>query len=156
MLTPKRRALKSSYSWPSRLILRLLLDRAYVRGLRSKRCGLPNPAVRSYVVDRPAPRCGQDAVAARPITGYKVAVTLYVTFPLEATPVDGYLQVRTRKPSPPRVGWQLEEGIFAGSPVAQMSRPLCNCFGRGPRPDLVTLACDSGLKYFEYGLWLQS
>jgi threonine synthase len=134
------------------------LDRAERSEAALKRCGLPTLLCVAMWLSRPAPRCWQDALPRDQITGYKVAVTLFVNFPSSRLLlVDGYLQVTDEEAISTARRLAAEEGIFAGfSSGANVAAALQLLRAEDRDQTVVTLACDSGLKYLSTDLWLQS
>jgi len=57
------------------------LDRAERSEAALRRSGLRTLVCAAMWLSRPAPRCWRDALPRDQITGYKVAVTLFVNFP---------------------------------------------------------------------------
>lgn len=76
---------------------------------------------------------------------------------LEATLVDGYLQVTDEEAISTARRLAAEEGIFAGfSSGANVAAALQLLREEDRDRTVVTLACDSGLKYLSTDLWLHS
>lgn len=117
-----------------------------------------NPAVRCYVVEPAGAAVLAGCVAARPNHriqggGYSIRELPF----LEATPVDGYLQVTDQEAISTARRLAAEEGIFAGfSSGANVAAALQLLHAEDRDQTVVTLACDSGLKYLSTDLWSQS
>jgi cysteine synthase A len=114
-----------------------------------------NPAVRCYVVE-PA---GAAVLAGRVAVqlnhriqggGYAMRELVF----LQDYPVDGYLQVSDEEAISCARRLAAEEGIFAGfSSGANVAAALQLLQGEARGKTIVTLACDSGLKYLSTDLW---
>jgi len=114
-----------------------------------------NPAVRCYVVE-PA---GAAVLAGRVAVqlnhriqggGYAMRELVF----LQDYPVDGYLQVNDEEAISCARRLAAEEGIFAGfSSGANVAAALQLLQGEARGKTIVTLACDSGLKYLSTDLW---
>jgi cysteine synthase A len=117
-----------------------------------------NPAVRCYVVEPAGAAVLAGCDAARPNHriqggGYSIRELPF----LEATPVDGYLQVTDQEAISTARRLAAEEGIFAGfSSGANVAAALQLLHAEDRDQTVVTLACDSGLKYLSTDLWSQS
>jgi cysteine synthase len=114
-----------------------------------------NPATRCYVVE-PA---GAAALAGEEVIrpnhrvqggGYAIRDLRF----LQNTVVDGYLQVADEEAIAGARRLAVEEGIFAGfSSGANLAAALQLLRGPHRGQTIVTLACDSGLKYLSTELW---
>jgi cysteine synthase A len=117
-----------------------------------------NPAVRCYVVEPAGAAVLAGCVGARPNHriqggGYSIRDLPF----LEATPVDGYLQVTDEEAISTARRLAAEEGIFAGfSSGANVAAALQLLRAEERDQTVVTLACDSGLKYLSTDLWSHS
>jgi cysteine synthase A len=106
-----------------------------------------NPAVRCYVVEPAGAAVLAGCVGARPNHriqggGYSIRDLPF----LEATPVDGYLQVTDEEAISTARRLAAEEGIFAGfSSGANVAAALQLLRAEERDQTVVTLACDSGL-----------
>ena len=114
-----------------------------------------NPAVRCYVVEPAGAAVLAGCVAVRPnhrIQGGGYSVN---DLPLlQDTRVDGFLQVTDEEAISAARRLALEEGIFAGfSSGANVAAGLQLLRADGRGQTVVTLACDSGLKYLSTDLW---
>ena len=114
-----------------------------------------NPAVRCYVVEPAGAAVLAGCVAARPNHriqggGYSIRDLPF----LEGTQVDGYLQVTDEEAISTARRLAAEEGIFAGfSSGANVAAALKLLRSDDRDQTVVTLACDSGLKYLSTDLW---
>ncbi len=114
-----------------------------------------NPSVRCYVVE-PA---GAAVLAGKPASrpnhrvqggGYSIRDLNF----LRDVPVDGYLQISDEETIDCARRLATEEGIFAGfSTGANVAAALQLLNGAHRGQSVVTLACDSGLKYLSTDLW---
>jgi cysteine synthase len=117
-----------------------------------------NPAVRCYVVEPAGAAVLAGCVTARPNHriqggGYSIRDLPF----LEDTLVDGYLQVTDEEAISTARRLAAEEGIFAGfSSGANVAAALQLLRAEDRDQTIVTLACDSGLKYLSTDLWLHS
>jgi cysteine synthase len=114
-----------------------------------------NPAVRCYVVEPVGAAVLAGRIAMRPnhrIQGGGYAMRELVF--LQDYPVDGYLQVSDEEAVSCARRLAAEEGIFAGfSSGANVAAALQLLQGEAHSKTVVTLACDSGLKYLSTDLW---
>jgi cysteine synthase len=114
-----------------------------------------NPAVRCYVVEPAGAAVLAGRVAVQPnhrIQGGGYAMRDLVF--LQDYPVDGYLQVSDEEAISCARRLAAEEGIFAGfSSGANVAAALQLLQGEANSKTVVTLACDSGLKYLSTDLW---
>jgi len=114
-----------------------------------------NPSVRCYVVEPAgaAVLAGQTAVQPNHRLqggGYAMCDLKF----LQGTRVDGYLQVTDEEAIACARRLAAEEGIFAGfSTGANLAAALQLLHGAHRGHTIVTLACDSGLKYLSTDLW---
>ena len=115
-----------------------------------------NPAVRCYVVE-PAGAAVLAGEAASPINhriqggGYAMRGLAF----LQGCRVDGYLQVTDDEASACARRLAREEGIFAGFSSGANVAAALQVLRRDARDQtIVTLACDSGLKYLSTDLWV--
>jgi len=117
-----------------------------------------NPAVRCYVVEPAGAAVLAGCIAARPNHriqggGYSIRELPF----LESTLVDGYLQVTDEEAISTARRLAAEECIFAGfSSGANVAAALQLLREEDRDQTVVTLACDSGLKYLSTDLWLHS
>lgn len=115
-----------------------------------------NPNVRCYVVEPAgaAVLAGEEAVRPNHRLqggGYAIGDLTFV----RDTTVDGYLQVTDEEAMTVARRLAAEEGIFAGfSTGANVAAALQLLQGAHRGQTIVTLACDSGLKYLSTDLWL--
>jgi cysteine synthase A len=114
-----------------------------------------NSAVRCYVVEPAGAAVLAGCSAARPnhrIQGGGYAIR-DLPF-LEGTQVDGYLQVTDEEAISTARRLAAEEGIFAGfSSGANVAGAMQLLRAEDREQTVVTLACDSGLKYLSTDLW---
>jgi cysteine synthase A len=116
---------------------------------------LANPAVRCYVVEPAgaAVLAGHTTVLANHRIqggGYSMRNLAF----LQDYPIDGYLQVTDDEAISCARRLAAEEGIFAGfSSGANVAAALQLLQGNACGQTVVTLACDSGLKYLSTDLW---
>jgi len=114
-----------------------------------------NPTVRCYVVEPAgaAVLSGADVVRANHrIQGGGYAMRSLAS--LRGFPIDGYLQVNDEEAITCARRLAAEEGIFAGfSSGANVAAALQLLKGELCDRTVVTLACDSGLKYLSTDLW---
>ncbi len=116
-----------------------------------------NPAVRCYVVEPAGAAVLAGQAAVRPNHrvqggGYSIRDLKFLT----DTAVDGYLQVTDQEAITCARRLAAEEGIFAGfSTGANLAAALQLLGGAHRGQTIVTLACDSGLKYLSTDLWSQ-
>jgi cysteine synthase A len=114
-----------------------------------------NSAVRCYVVEPAGTAVLAGCGAARPnhrIQGGGYAIR-DLPF-LEGTQVDGYLQVTDEEAISVARRLAAEEGIFAGfSSGANVAAAMQLLRAEDREQTVVTLACDSGLKYLSTDLW---
>lgn len=114
-----------------------------------------NPAVRCYVVEPAGAAVLAGHVAAQPNHriqggGYSMRNLAF----LQGCPVDGYLQVTDDEAMSSARRLATEEGIFAGfSSGANVAAAWQLLQGEARGQTIVTLACDSGLKYLSTDLW---
>jgi cysteine synthase len=114
-----------------------------------------HPAVRCYVVEPAGAAVLAGCAAARPNHriqggGYSIRDLPF----LEDTQVDGYLQVTDQEAISTARRLAAEEGIFAGfSTGANVAAALQLLRQDGRDRTVVTIACDSGLKYLSTDLW---
>jgi cysteine synthase A len=117
-----------------------------------------NPAVRCYVVEPAGAAVLAGCGASRPNHriqggGYSIRDLPF----LEGIQVDGYLQVTDEEAIFTARRLAAEEGIFAGfSSGANVAAALKLIRTEDRDQTVVTLACDSGLKYLSTDLWPQS
>lgn len=117
-----------------------------------------NPAVRCYVVEPAGAAVLAEGVAVRPNHriqggGYSISNLQF----LQGFRVDGYLQVTDEEAISCARRLAAEEGVFAGfSSGANVAAALQLLHGEARGQTVVTLACDSGLKYLSTDLWRQS
>jgi cysteine synthase A len=114
-----------------------------------------NPSVRCYVVEPE----GAAALAGQSITrpnhriqggGYSISDINF----LRDVPVDGYLQIGDEEAIDCARRLAAEEGIYAGfSTGANLAAALRLLKGAHCGQTIVTIACDSGLKYLSTDLW---
>lgn len=114
-----------------------------------------NPAVRCYIVEPVGAAVLAGEVAVRPNHriqggGYAMASLAF----LQGCPVDGYLQVTDEEAMSHARRLAAEEGIFAGfSTGANVAGAMQLLQAEARDQTVVTLACDSGLKYLSTDLW---
>jgi cysteine synthase len=116
------------------------------------------PSIRCYVVEPEgaAVLAGEDPVRPNHRLqggGYGMRDLRF----LQGTPVDGYLQVTDEEAIACARRLAAEEGIFAGfSTGANLAAALQLLRGPHEGQTLVTVACDSGLKYLSTDLWAKA
>jgi cysteine synthase len=114
-----------------------------------------NPSVRCYVVEPEGAAALAGQVVTRPRHriqggGYSMPDLAF----LRGTRVDGFLQVSDEEAISCARRLAVTEGIFAGfSSGANVAAALRLLRGEARGQTIVTLACDSGLKYLSTDLW---
>jgi cysteine synthase len=130
----------------------LVLEAHFAVALRRFKPPTPVSAATSW--NRRGPRSWQDSRLSDRITVCRAAAIPCPIKFLQDLSIDGFLQVGDEEAIACARRLAAEEGIFAGfSSGANLAAALQLLRGAHAGQTVVTLACDSGLKYLSTDLW---